>query len=157
MQLQFLFCNKLGIRSWFIFLEDLGRVTARPNCAIFKAHHVQGNVNINFCAFGLGNWTTLTLRGTTVFYIRLRTRGGTEIPPKISWSTNTMTLKLGTIVSNVKWWRYTKNDVIISSGPEIIHQNIKNRNTLTKHFWPQYFVWSFKNHVSGSFSALSRS
>ena len=62
-------------------------------------------------------------------------------------------MKAGTIVPDVKWWCHCNNDIIISSGPAIIHLNVKNWKMLTKHFWPQYFVWSFKNHISGSFSA----
>ena len=37
----------------------------------------------------------------------------------------------------------SSHDVIISSGPEIIHPNVKYCKMLTKHFWPEYLVWFF--------------
>ena len=51
------------------------------------------------------------------------------------------------IVPYVEWWRHIKNDVIISSGPEIIPSNVKHWKMQTKHFWPEYFVWSYKNYL----------
>ena len=38
--------------------------------------------------------------------------------PKISRTTNPMTLKLCKIIQEVKWWRHAKNDVIRLSVPE---------------------------------------
>ena len=81
--------------------------------------------------------------------------GSTTPPPKISTTISAMTLRLGTIVYDVKWWRHAKNDVMKPSGPENTRYWNLLWKTLTKQFWAIYLhlVWFDKNDVFDSFPA----